>query len=553
MKLKFLLKQNAEYFDKNRNQYNTDSNKYIDFIFDIMRFLYCANYRNYKRVVTNIIISASEVESLLTLELSNIVRARIYNYLIDNINDKEKKYINAKEAIYAYINAINDNDSFEYKCSLLNIVIAISKKYNIDSNSFIFCNIKKLTLIDRTENNAFDFNLLKIAYEFGINTNDEILNKCKNQLKNIAENNGFLFDEYFVFSLNVIDDIRKNGKYALSKIEMMKKDFYELKAKLYEKIGDDCDILTRKIDCYSISLNSYKEAKVDMNSEDVNNVRNKRDYYQKQALDNMPRFSKSIDLSKKFEVIKEKINSISDDKIINELIYLDGVLKKDKQIELIKDASKYFQLSSHFNTDVLNYDGKITSKLMGIGTGKSDKENDQIILEHAYDLTLINSEIYGRLISIIIDAINKRKVDAESKLRKIVDKSCIIKNSRKQIVSKGLIFGYNKDLESSLAILIPQFEQAIRELAYQCGDVKYKINSNLIESVNGLEYYFKNGSILENTIDENLFFSINSVFVNEHGLNYRNNFAHGCIESFNNYQSLYAWWLILHTIAIYSL
>ena len=39
---------------------------------------------------------------------------------------------------------------------------------------------------------------------------------------------------------------------------------------------------------------------------------------------------------------------------------------------------------------------------------------------------------------------------------------------------------------------------------------------------------------------------------NDYGLNYRNEFAHGLIESFNNFAGLYVWWYCLYLITLYS-
>lgn len=134
----------------------------------------------------------------------------------------------------------------------------------------------------------------------------------------------------------------------------------------------------------------------------------------------------------------------------------------------------------------------------------------------------------------------------------IVDNSFIVPKSRKEIVKKGINYGFDFDFESSLGILIPQMENCIRELAGICGESKYKLGDDFIESANGLEYLLKKGNILEQSIDEDTYFGICAIFLSDYGLNYRNEFAHGLIESFNNFAGLYVWWYCLYLITLYS-
>lgn len=548
MELEDLLKQNSIYFYKNEEKRFNINNKYSSFVFDLVLNFHVIDYHNDEKVIIYNQLDYDDVLHLLSFETSNIIKARLLNLLIDT--RKDNIIDNATNTIEFYMKAIDDDEDYEYRCSCLNKVISLSKKYKVDKTDFIVANIKKLLPIQRIDNNAFDFHLLKTAYEYQIVNCDEILISCRNKLEESVKANGYLFDAYFELSLKILNDMNKT--HPIKEIQKKKNDLYEFKAKIYEIMGDNDDVTMRKSHYYSISLESYKLAKVDMHRSDVNNVRRKMDENQRKSLDGMSHISEKIDLTSIFAEIKNKIDSVSNGELIYVLIYFGGIQNKKEQIESVKNRFKSFPLLALFPTAVVNSDGKTVSKLRGINLGKDCEENDQIILEHAYDSIRLNSQILGQIISIIINMIKEKGINIENDIRSIVDKSYIVKKTRKNIVIKGLIYGFNLDLESSLSILIPQFENALRELAYVCGETKYKLDSNSTESVNGLEYYFKNNGIMSNTIDENIFFTIDSVFVNEYGLNYRNSFAHGCIESFNDYTSLYVWWLILYTITVYS-
>lgn len=95
-------------------------------------------------------------------------------------------------------------------------------------------------------------------------------------------------------------------------------------------------------------------------------------------------------------------------------------------------------------------------------------------------------------------------------------------------------------------------ENCIRKLAGICGESKYKIGNDFVESANGLEFLLKKGNRLEQTIDEDTYFGLCAVFSSDCGLNYRNEFSHGLIENFNNSTAAYVWWYCLYLITLYS-
>ena len=144
----------------------------------------------------------------------------------------------------------------------------------------------------------------------------------------------------------------------------------------------------------------------------------------------------------------------------------------------------------------------------------------------------------------MIKKIKEKTANIKKYASEIIDKSFIVPTSRKEIVKKGINYGFDFDLESGLG--------CIRELASICGESKYKLTDDFIEKVNGLDYILKKDNILEKSIAEDIYFGICAIFVSEYGLNYRNKFSHGLIDIFNNYTGLYVWWYCLYLIALYS-
>ena len=159
------------------------------------------------------------------------------------------------------------------------------------------------------------------------------------------------------------------------------------------------------------------------------------------------------------------------------------------------------------------------------------------------------SQYYGAFILNTIKMIKDKCPNIYDYAAKEVEKSYIVPDSRKEIVKKGIKYGFNLDFESALGILIPQMENCIRKLAEICGGSRYKFEKN-IENVNGVEYLLN--SILQKSLDIDIYFGICAVFYNKFGLNYRNRFAHGLIDNFNDNIAVYVWWYCLYLICLYT-
>lgn len=80
----------------------------------------------------------------------------------------------------------------------------------------------------------------------------------------------------------------------------------------------------------------------------------------------------------------------------------------------------------------------------------------------------------------------KDKFDiTEDSLRFIIENNIFIPDDRKDSVLKGLVAGFSWDFSTSMAILMPQVENSIRELAETCGSVVYKTE------ISGVEEFFR--------------------------------------------------------------
>lgn len=87
--------------------------------------------------------------------------------------------------------------------------------------------------------------------------------------------------------------------------------------------------------------------------------------------------------------------------------------------------------------------------------------------------------------------------------------------------TKGLMAGFNNDFLTALSILMPQVDNSIRAFAEMCGEVVYNIkedNTEELKSMNAVLDLLK----VKECFDENLWFSLSTVFCSKYGLNMRN-------------------------------
>ena len=163
--------------------------------------------------------------------------------------------------------------------------------------------------------------------------------------------------------------------------------------------------------------------------------------------------------------------------------------------------------------------------------------------------------------NIYADAILKRYIwiakerfqFTEESLAFLVNDNGFIPSNRRRSFLKGLVAGFNLDLLYAIPVLMPQIENAVRELAMKCGAVVYKTNACGVEECLSMESVL-NCSELQECMDENLLFNLKVFYTSTYGLGMRNQSGHG-LESDSGLQSpagLASWWFALHLCCIFS-
>jgi hypothetical protein len=131
----------------------------------------------------------------------------------------------------------------------------------------------------------------------------------------------------------------------------------------------------------------------------------------------------------------------------------------------------------------------------------------------------------------------------------LANASPLVPADREELWGKGLYFGFDGDLASSLHLLLPQVEHLVR-CALKTSEVKtITMDHDGVENELGLSALME----LEPTkgiLGDDLSFEIRALLCDPVGPNLRNEFAHGLLSSgaCASVYSLYVWWLCLRLV-----
>ncbi|MDA2588247.1 DUF4209 domain-containing protein [Bacillus cereus group sp. Bc062] len=134
-------------------------------------------------------------------------------------------------------------------------------------------------------------------------------------------------------------------------------------------------------------------------------------------------------------------------------------------------------------------------------------------------------------------------------LLEITSDNPFVPEGREVIVAKGLREGLKGDYVTSLAVLIPQFENSIRSLLEQNGEIATTLGEDTAQEEKNLNQLLLDEKLVE-------IFGVNAVkdmkylFVYKGGCNLRNKVSHGlmCTSEFYSDAVVYAFALMLRFI-----
>lgn len=321
----------------------------------------------------------------------------------------------------------------------------------------------------------------------------------------------------------------------------------------YEHLGDQKD--TSHIARTSQAIDAYKSARKEwssLNSEDdLKRVMLKLKKRQKQFADSMPTITEPIDNSEAVEQMKVHIESASLVKAIWFLVYgIIGLENKGRIAEKIKKDHTKFLSSDLFLKGYLDKNGRRIGSVPSI-QGATESDMELICRDYARTHYTIN---VIALVQRYLYMMNQKFELNESNLRFLVDNNIFVPQDRKGAFLKGLVAGFNYDYLTSMSVLMPQVENAIREMAKTLDILTDKFDNK------GIQEYLSLGSIINKLedselLEEDLIFNLRLFYAGELGYDMRNNVAHGLLSDDEldcSIQSMAVWWYTLRLCCDYS-
>lgn len=207
------------------------------------------------------------------------------------------------------------------------------------------------------------------------------------------------------------------------------------------------------------------------------------------------------------------------EEIIGKLIF-QFVLNKEEVKKQVVELAKAGPSSFLFQTQIVDAKGRVLAK---IGSLEDDTEGHLI-----HHLTLF-LKLSSPFIHDVLQRIIKNNILTVDDWVNFILQSPIIEESRFPIIKKGLEAYFQEDYLVAIHLLIPQIEEAIRNLV-ELGE------SNIFKTSRNGAYQLVtfhellNDSIIYNTFGEDIQFYLKVLLVDSRGWNLRNKVSHGLMN-----------------------
>ena len=200
-------------------------------------------------------------------------------------------------------------------------------------------------------------------------------------------------------------------------------------------------------------------------------------------------------------------------------------------------------LSSLFSTKDIGSGGRTVAKNFG-----DDEKSTLSQMVRDYSGIFVAVVVQGRIwpaLEVLLLEHRLREVDFIALARQ----SPLVPIGRERLFGKALFAGYDRDFITALHLLVPQIEHAVRFHLKQAGVKTTTLDSNGIETENGLSSLMELPEA-ERIFGENRSFEIKALFCDSSGPNLRNNLAHGLLDdgAFQSAPAIYAWWFGLKLV-----
>lgn len=269
--------------------------------------------------------------------------------------------------------------------------------------------------------------------------------------------------------------------------------------------------------------------------------------YQKKSLDEMGVIkSDGIDLS---EAVNNSINKVKGRPFYDALFDFVLMVPSPRVSELkkqVEESAGKYPLQHLVSGVVVNKNGKVVARHSNMFSD-DPKEREKAIQENMYRQASFHHQIYTHsLIEPVRFQLNlEHPINIDSFMR-IVSSNPFVPSGREYIYAQGLRAGMDGNYLTAIHLLIPQFENSLRHILTQMGEVTSGIDSQGIQDERSLNTTLYSKEISE-VFGEDIVFDLKGLLVERFGANLRNRLAHGLMDhnSFYSVEIPYLWCLVL--------
>ena len=365
----------------------------------------------------------------------------------------------------------------------------------------------------------------------------ELADLCK-------EDNIHLADGYLKAVIGIYENLKQFDK--TSEIIMQR-------AKIYEKEGDEH--LRKEIVGAVLAQDSYEKA-LQIIETIPRKFRGKFKYaqieqklYEKMHdaaqlfLETAPQISHQFDIKDILDWVKSEISGKEFPIALHRFLSIKPMAKLDDLQEKVFEKTNNNFLSNLFGEKHFSGDARVIRRSVAIGTNELTNEHleEKIIEECKRDTEFWTKSALIEGFKILQREHNLRLED----FFHLTKLSSFIPEDRSRDIAKGLYFGYDGDVLTSLHLLAPQIEHIVR-YHLKNSDVKTTMIEDGVETELSLNALLKKEET-KTVFHEALIIELKTIFTHPSGFNIRNDVAHGLVSSdnYNQVGFFYAWYFLL--------
>jgi len=246
------------------------------------------------------------------------------------------------------------------------------------------------------------------------------------------------------------------------------------------------------------------------------------------------------------EIYIRRIANVAKPLGISLFVFAPSIPTADQLRRDVRESFDKFPLQHLFSTDRFGSTWKKAAKAPGAFSGEEIPE-DRMVAEMCQ-----HSRFNATLMALgVIEPMRAKLTEdhtiTQQDIAEFVHNSPLAPFGRHLLLTTGIVAGFEGRWIESLHVLVPQLEHSLRCVLRDQGVITSSIRQDGIQQ----EYNLNDLLIMQEArsfLGEDFAFCLRFVFTERHGLNLRNEIAHGMLSSQQFYTdaAAFAWWCLVH-------